>query len=333
MNLGELGEFGLIRRIAPHFQTPGRGVLGIGDDCAVLPQEGDRFTLVTTDLLIENIHFLRDRISPEDLGHKALAVNLSDIAAMGGRPTGAFLSIGLPNSMEISWLDGFFEGIKKLGDATGCPLLGGDTTKSRETVIINFAVLGEGLKDKIKYRSSACAGDIIAVTGELGDSSTGLKLLLEQHSLNDPNRSHLVKAHHRPTAHLREGHWLAGHEEVHAMMDVSDGIGSDLGHIMKQSCVGATVDLDTLPISTSMKIVCSDLGWPTHELALTGGEDYCLLCTVDPKAFHPLGSAFERELGRPLTAIGTIENGDSLKYERKGGLVELKRSGFNHFKT
>lgn len=332
MNLGELGEFGLIRRIAQHFQTSSQGMLGIGDDCAVLPQEGDRVTLVTTDLLIENIHFLRHTISPEDLGHKALAVNLSDIAAMGGRPSGAFLSIGLPKSTEISWLDSFFEGIKKLGDATECPLLGGDTTKSGEIIIINFAVLGEALKYKIKYRSSARAGDIIAVTGTLGDSPTGLKLLLKKHSLDNPNRRKLVKAHYRPMAHLQEGQWLAAYEEVHAMLDVSDGIDSDLGHIMKRSCVGASVDLDTLPISPSMNIVCSELGWPTHELALTGGEDYCLLCTVDPKAYHRLASAFKKEFGRPLTAIGTIDQGDSLKYKRKGGLVELKRHGFNHFK-
>jgi len=333
MNLGDLGEFGLIRRIAPHFHAPARDVLGIGDDCAVLPKEGDRVTLVTTDLLIENIHFLRDRIAPEELGHKALAVNLSDIAAMGGWPTAAFLSVGLPETIDIDWLDRFFAGIKALGETTGCALLGGDTTKSDETIIINFAVLGEAIKGKVKHRSGARAEDIIAVTGVLGDSGAGLRLLLEQHPLNDPDRRHLVEAHHRPFPHLKEGQWLAAHEAVHAMMDVSDGIDSDIRHVMEQSGLGATVDVEALPVSRAMVAVCNALNWPVHELAATGGEDYCLLCTVDARVFDRLAADFAQSFGKPLTAIGTMEEGRALRYRRGGDFIELKRHGYDHFKT
>ncbi len=333
MNIGELGEFGLIRRIAPHFETSAHQALGIGDDCAVIPNGDGRVTLVTTDLLIESIHFLRDRISPENLGHKALAVNLSDIAAMGGRPTAAFLSIGLPQNTQIEWLDRFFSGIKSLGEATACPLLGGDTTRSDDTIIINFAVLGEALEKEVKLRSTAPAGDVIAVTGVLGDSAAGLRLLLEGHHVEDPNRIHLVDAHNRPMPHLEEGHWLAAHGEVHAMMDVSDGIDSDLRHIMEKSGLGAIVDLDTLPVSKPMSIVCKELDWPLHETALAGGEDYCLLCTVDPDSFEHLAAEFQRQFDRPLSKIGTMEKGRSLCYTRGGVFVELNRSGYDHFKT
>lgn len=212
MNLSDIGEFGLIHRIAPQFlENVKDNVFGIGDDCAVIPQKNDKFLLVTTDLLIENIHFLRNKITPRELGFKALAVNLSDIAGIGGTPTAAFLSIGLPKDIKIEWLDQFFAGIRDLSEQTSTPLLVGNTTKSKERIIINIAVLGEATPQKIKYRSTAIEGDIIFVTAELGDSGCGLYLIFNDLD-DETNKGHqqLVKAHHQLRPHLEEGKWIAG---------------------------------------------------------------------------------------------------------------------------
>ncbi len=333
MKLQDLGEFNLIERIRHRFVHTPKGTLGIGDDCAVIPLSENRMQLVTTDLLIENIHFLCDRIAPEDLGHKSLAVNISDIAAMGGTPTGAFLSIALPGGLETSWCDAFFEGIYTLATECNCPLLGGDTTKTKKDIAINFTVLGEMDAAHVKYRSGAMAGDIIATTGVVGDSGGGLRLILGDDPLTSDAHVSLLQAHHHPIPHLQEGAWLAQHTTVHSMIDVSDGIDSDICHIMKASSVGANIDLAQIPISKELRLVGEKSQWPIEELALTGGEDYVLLCTVDPIAFAQLANAFEQHFQRPLYPIGHITNTHQLNYERAGIAHNLQSIGFDHFKT
>ena len=333
MKLHDLGEFHLIEQIRAQFQPMQEDVLGIGDDCAVLPLSRQRKQLVTTDLLVENIHFLRDRIAPEDLGHKALAVNISDIAAMGGTPTGAFLSIALPGDLETSWCDAFFEGIHTLATECNCPLLGGDTTKTKNDIAINFTVLGEMDAAHVKYRSGAMAGDIIATTGVVGDSGGGLRLILEDNLLISAAHVALVQTHHHPMPHLQEGVWLAQHTTVHSMIDLSDGIHSDIRHIMKASNVGANIDLAQIPMSKALRLVGEENQWPIEELALTGGEDYVLLCTVDPTAFAQLANAFEQHFQRPLYPIGHITDTNQLNYERAGIAHNLQSIGFDHFKT
>ena len=332
MKLGEIGEFELIGRIAPLFPSPADGTLGIGDDCAVLPLAGELAQLVTTDLLIESVHFRRDWISPEDLGHKSLAVNLSDIAAMGGTPTAAFLSVGFPATLDVTWLDRFFAGIRQLADTAHCPLLGGDTTKSDGQIVINFTVIGTAAKENLKCRDGAKAGDVIAVTGFLGDSGAGLRLLQEEAPKDDPHAAHLIEAHHCPHPHLAEGQWLAGHRAVHAMMDLSDGIDSDLRRIMERSQLGAAVDLDALPLSRPLQAVCASNAWPAHEIAVAGGEDYCLLCTVEADRFPALAAAFESHFEKPLYNIGAIRETCTLIYRTAGKAVDLSRHGFDHFR-
>ncbi len=331
MNLGDLGEFGLIHRIAPHFKQSDKAIIGIGDDCAVLPQDEHRVWLVTTDLLIEDIHFLRDRIPPEDLGHKSLAVNLSDIAAMGGTPTAAFLSIGLPKSIEVDWLDRFFSGIKSLAEQTNCLLLGGDTTKSKQGVVINFTILGNAWRRAVKYRSTAKPGDIVAVTGYLGDSGTGLALLLNNVPIEGEAFQYLVDAHHCPMAHLTEGQWLAEQDAVHAMLDVSDGIDSDLHRIMEESHIGAHINLDALPLSEPMHSTCQAFSWNALEIAVSGGEDYCLLCTVDAETFPNLAKQFQATFQKPLYEIGVITNSNELVYSQHNKTVQFTKHGFDHF--
>lgn len=333
MNLADLGEFGLIQRIHAQFENQGEALLGIGDDCAVLPGKDESLTLVTTDMLVEDIHFLRARIDPVALGHKSLAVNLSDIAAMGGIPTGIFLSLACPKTIAIDWLDAFFDGFKQLADTYDCPLLGGDTTKSSGPVVINVAVLGTVARDSVKYRSGAKPGDVIAVTGLLGDSGAGLQLLLDDHALDDEAKRALVDAHHQPSPHLVEGQWLSQQTAIHAMMDVSDGLDSDLRHIMDRSGVGAVIDLDQIPLSPALRKVCATCKWSPTEFAVAAGEDYCLLCTIDGDAFKRIACAYARRFARPLFPIGRIVEGASLTYAQAGNPVDRTRHGFDHFKT
>ncbi|MDZ7370758.1 MAG: thiamine-phosphate kinase [candidate division KSB1 bacterium] len=334
MKLKELGEFGLINRIAPQFtsQLP-QGTLGIGDDCAVIHQS-DRALLITTDLLVENIHFLRRKISAFDLGYKSLAVNLSDIAAMGGVPNAAFLSVAWPKEIDVDWLDEFFSGFAALAQESGTTLLGGDTTGTPGPIIINVAVIGHADPAHLKLRSAAQVGDVICVTGCLGDSAGGLQLLLwDLDAAADEDGLELLRAHHRPRPHLKEGQWLAQQPEVHAMMDVSDGIDSDVRRIMEASKVGARIFLHDLPISESLRRTAAANRWNALELAAAGGEDYCLLCTADPEAFPKIAELFAAEFDCPLTCIGTIMDTGKLEYELNGATIDLQKHGWDHFRS
>ncbi len=334
MKLADIGEFGLIHRVAPHFlDLIKENVHGIGDDCAVIPQNDTQSLLITTDLLVEDIHFLRRKISPRELGHKSLAVNLSDIAAMGGTPTAAFLSIALPPDIDVEWLDDFFAGLHELSRRTCTPLLGGDTTKSANGVIINIAVLGTAENDKIKYRSTAQPGDVLCVTDVLGDSGGGLNIILNDlEEKSDPEISYLIQAHHLPRPHLAEGRWLAARAEVHAMLDVSDGIDSDIRRIMEESHVGARVNIETIPMSDSLLLVSQKFQWNAVEIAATGGEDYCLLCTVEAATYQHIQTEFEKEFGRPLYNIGVVTADQQFVYFQHDQKIDFAKHGWDHFK-
>lgn len=332
MKLAAIGEFGFISRFSPPFlKDLALGNVGIGDDCAVIPWQEGVSLLVTTDMLVEDIHFLRKRIPPQDLGYKSLAVNLSDIAAMGGVAQSAYLSLGIPPDLEVEWLDEFFIGLREIAEKWEVRLLGGDTTRSPGPLIVNLAVLGQAENRRLKFRSSARPGDIIAVTGLLGDSAGGLMILLEEREL-DEDAVLLLNSHHRPSPGLAEGVWLGDREEVHALMDVSDGIDSDLKRIMESSRCGARVLLDELPLSEVLQRCARRYGWKALELAAAGGEDYCLLTTIAPEAFPWIQKRFHDRFGKPLFRIGVItERADGLSYLLADQPVKLGKTGFNHF--
>lgn len=325
MKVNEIGEFGLIGRIAENFKNliP-QGWEGIGDDCAVIPWGDGRSLVVTTDLLVENVHFLRDRITPYDLGYKSLAVNLSDVAAMGGRPAATFLSLGLPSgTVEVEWCDAFFEGYRSFG----VPLLGGDTTSSPEGIVINITVLGIAENDHIKRRNAAQAGDYIAVTGSLGDSAGGLQAMLDNLH-QDADIKDLINRHHQPRPHLKEGEWLGAQRGVHALMDVSDGVASDLLHILRASSLSATIDTASIPISPLLQKTAARYGWDALKLALTGGEDYVLLVTLDHAHATKIQADFARRFGRELYIIGECRTGEpSVTYSGTDDLF----TGYKHF--
>lgn len=332
MHLKDLGEFELIRRFAPRFSSNiPQGVEGIGNDCAVIPFRENHSLLVTTDLLVENTHFIRYQISAADLGFKSLSVNLSDIAAMGGKPRYAFLSVALPVDTPMEWIDDFMDSFAKLSEETGVLLLGGDTTRSTQ-IAINVLIIGEIETAFIKRRSQAIPGDIICCTGPLGDSGAGLKILLDGLPQEGISKE-LIEAHFRPRPQLEEGVWLARQPGVHAMMDISDGVASDIQRIMEESYCGAHIEVDLLPISENLRKTSAQFGWQTEDLALSAGEDYCLLLTVDPKNYDALKTAYFNQFHQPLHTLGKILPGSDLIYTLNKETFLPASGGFDHFKS
>lgn len=332
MKLKEIGEFGFIERFKPMFQSlVPESQIGIGDDCAIIPLNESEDWLITTDLLLEDVHFLRNAISPEQLGYKSLAVNLSDIAAMGGSPVGSFLSLGIPPDIEVEYLDALMKGYQTLSSEYNTPLLGGDTTSSKKHLTINVCVIGKCPGGLARKRSMARYGDAVCVTGFLGDSAGGLQILLDKLS-SSAKHDPLLHKHHEPEPRLGEGRFLAGYPEVHAMMDISDGIASDLNHILKASSVSARIHLDWLPVSEALTTNASTHGWNALELAAAGGEDYELLVTVAADKLEVIQKEFQERFGYPLTQIGFIEEGNpEISWYYKSDRVQLSQTGFDHF--
>lgn len=332
MKLKEIGEFGFIERFSPEFKHLLTSKLtGIGDDCAILPMNDEEELLVTTDILVEDVHFLRSAITPRQLGYKSVAVNLSDIAAMGGEPIGTFLSIAIPADVEVEYLDELMKGYHAISEKYGVPLLGGDTTKSLKHLAVNVCVLGKIAKGQARLRSMARPGDLVCVSGRLGDSAGGLQVLLHQPE-KDADTDYLLMRHHQPEPQLPEGKFLAESGAVHAMMDISDGIASDLKHILKASQQGAEVLLEQLPVSPVLKSVCEKQNWNVEDLAAGGGEDYELLFTVVPDKFDQLQTNFLTRFNKPIFAIGRITEGPAeIHWFRNGKAVDFGKAGFNHF--
>jgi thiamine-monophosphate kinase len=332
--LEDVGEFGFIKRIAgPFLRDLPASLTGIGDDCAVIELSAARALVVTTDMLVEGTHFIRDKIEPSRLGHKSLAVSLSDIAAVGGRPCWAFISLALTPGTGLEYMKAFYAGLRRLAEAHGVRLLGGDTTRSTSNMTIDVMVIGLAHPRRIKLRSGARAGDVVAVTDALGDSAAGLRIILEALP-RDRDGRRLVARHLGPVPQLAEGAWLAGRREVTAMMDVSDGLASDIMRIMESSGCGADIELESLPVSDALRRYAARRGWDARQTAASGGEDYCLLVTVDADAFGSLRAAFERKFGRPLRAVGRITAAKKgLRFLRGGRPARLEKGGYDHFRA
>jgi len=335
MNLKEIGEFGFIKKISRGcLIRPDTIVKGIGDDAAAFITEPGYLTLITTDLLVERIHFLREAISGFDLGYKSLAVNLSDIAAMGGTAREAFVSIAIPEECQLDYLEQIYDGIKNLAAKFEVNVLGGDTTSSKIDLIINIVVQGIVSKEELLCRDAARPGDIIFSTGFLGDSRAGLHLILNKIALDTQALKSLLKAHRVPEPHLREGRFLAQQQGVHAAIDTSDGLSSDLGHIVEESRVGARLFADKIPVSQELMDFCTRFDFDPIEYALAGGEDYTLLCTITPESANQIANAFEKEFKRPLFQIGEITAEKQLMLVYPDAKTKpITPTGWDHFRT
>ena len=326
MNLKEIGEFGFIDRIAARSTSGGGVVLGIGDDAAVVTADPSAQTLITTDMLVEGVHFDLSFTGPFELGRKSLAVNLSDIAAMGGKPRFALLSLAIPPDLTLEFLDAFMNGFISRGERYGVALIGGDTCASRTGFVISVTLLGEQQHDRIVRRSGARPGDLVYVTGTLGDAALGLELLRQ-----GEREGAAVNRHRDPLPRTEAGLVLAESRLASAMIDVSDGLLADLGHILDQSGVGATLFLDRLPLSPEYlekagRVTNDPLAFP-----LSGGEDYELLFTVPVNREAEL-PGISGALGVPITAIGEISDLPGLTIiSPDGSPYTTSVRGFDHF--
>ncbi|PKB87623.1 thiamine-phosphate kinase [Ewingella americana] len=319
------GEFDLIARYFNRYRTARRDVqLGIGDDCALLTVAEKQLLAVSTDTLVEGIHFLKT-IDPADLGYKALAVNLSDLASMGADPAWVSLALTLPE-VNTEWLEAFSDSLFEQLNYYGMQLIGGDTT--RGPLSMTLTIQGLIPVDRALTRGGASVGDWIFVTGSLGDSAAGLALLLEQLTVdNAEHRDTLLQRHLRPTPRILQGQALRG--LATSAIDISDGLISDLKHVLTASGCGARIDLDALPLSEALLgSVDSDqaLKW-----ALTGGEDYELCFTVPEINRGALDVALSH-LGVDFTCVGQMAPlSEGITFLRSGEPVELDWQGFDHF--
>lgn len=326
MNIASLGEFGLIGRIADRVGVRDGVRCGIGDDAAALEPAPGCLQLVTTDMLLEGVHFDLSYTPPELLGRKSLAVNLSDMAAMGGNPRWLLLSLGLPSSTTLEFLDPFISGLLEMADQFGVALVGGDTCASRSGLVISITLLGEQHPEKIVYRRGASPGDLICVTGTPGDSALGLTQLRA-----GIREGHAVARHRDPLPRCHEGVMLAEAGIPSAMIDISDGLLADLGHILKHSGVGARIDVDRIPASEYFREHAGTVSDDPLRLALSGGEDYELLFTVPHRRWPDVVRIFS-EIQTQVTAIGEITSAGGLQTIRSGGEPYLAGfQGFRHF--
>lgn len=315
-------EFGFIDCIRKRFvDLPDNGFEGIGDDCAVLPLAGGESLVFTADMLTEGIHFLRHATSARELGRKSLAVNLSDVAAMGARPVATLLSLSLPPDAADAWATEFMEGYRELSETYGVALIGGDTTRSVAGIAINVTAIGRVPSSRLKRRSNALPGDMLFVTGPLGASGIGLRDILAGR-YDTP----FAALHRNPRPQVEQGLWLGTRPEVHAMMDLSDGLASDIRRILERSQVGAELDIERIPVAAGADI----------ETAACAGEDYQLLLTADPSAAGLLAADFHARFGTPLYPVGRItqERENECRepvWLRNGKPVPLDWHGFTHY--
>lgn len=336
MKIEQLGEFGLIDRIHHALPAPNKDVIvGIGDDVAVLRSNADRVYLATCDVQMEGAHFLRTDIAPRDLGVKALAINLSDIAAKGGTPLYALVSLGLPNDLEVEFIDELYAGMRSEAEQFGVDIVGGNISHSRLGLFIDIFLLGEAPRENILLRSGARVGDQILVTGSLGDAAAGVTLVLDHTLPTSESYATLArKRYHLPTPRVREGQAIAASRLANAMLDISDGLASDLAHICERSKVGARVVAEKLPVAPENRVLAHKAHGDDFHFALYGGEDYELLFTAPTKNAATLVERIMHETGTPVSIIGEIlpqSEGRQLVLADQQ-LVPLEARGWDHFK-
>lgn len=315
-----LPEKALIARIRRAARSKDDIIAGIGDDCAVLLPPPGHETLVTTDFSLEGVHFRRDWHPPDSIGHRCLARGLSDIAAMGGIPRVAFLSLALPKDLPQKWVDGFMRGLLRLADQYGVSLAGGDTAQSPSGILADIAVLGSAPKGKAIRRSGARPGDRIYVTGALGGSAAALEM--QRAGKNVSTRD--FHRYFYPEPRIKAGKFLREHSLATAMIDSSDGLSTDIAHICEESGVGAEIDQNEIP--RAMTILGKSL--VGIKLALHGGEDYELIFTAPHNKKLP--STIK---GVRVTEIGRITKNRKMLIHTDREQRALHPEGWEHFSS
>lgn len=331
MRVRSIGEFGLIERIKK-WVTPDDSsvVVGIGDDAAVVEDRPDLYRLITTDAFVEGVHFRREFATPWQIGWKAMAANLSDIAAIGGEPRWAVVSVAFSETISVEEVEELYRGMNAVCSPFGCSIVGGDTSFSPDRMLISIAVIGEVEKERLTLRKGAKIGDAICVTGELGGSEAGLQVLKEK----GPTDEDVVRRHLEPRPRLREARTMGEVGRIHAMIDISDGLSSEIHHICRESRVGARLFAAKIPICPGAREIARKVGRSPMDYALGGGEDFELLFTLCPGEVERVRSHLLNNIRTPVAVIGEI-------VELRKGVVlvgedgrerEMPQSGYQHFR-
>ncbi len=334
MRVTDVGEFGLIARLAQRGGGYGCDVLvGMGDDTAVVRvQEGaGRCLLLSCDIQVEGVHFLRDAVDPVRLGRRLAAINLSDIAAMGGWPRHFLISLALPLDVEVSLVEGLYDGLREEMAPFGAAVVGGNVT-SNECLVLDAFVVGEVEEKELLLRSGARAGDMVLVTGRLGASRAGLALLRgEARGLAGEARV-LVEAHLTPRARVREGRVIAESGAASAMIDLSDGLASDVGHLCDASAVGVRLWAERLPVDAATRRAADVAGADPLAWALGGGEDYELCFTTPADMVQKVARAVTVATGTAVSVVGEIlaDENERVLVGRDGRETSLAATGWQH---
>lgn len=322
-----LGEFDLIARYLAPLSAAAPGAFNLRDDAAIIPVPPGEELVVTTDAMIEGVHFLaRDRA--DRIARKLLRVNLSDLAAKGAKPVGYQLILGLPGEPDETWLAQFCEGLRRDQEAFGFPLYGGDTVRSPGGITLGVTAFGSLPAGSMLRRSGAQAGDDLYVTGSIGDAALGLESKLNHRLFSSAAMMFFDSRLHVPTPRLAMGQGLRG--VAHAAQDVSDGLVQDAGHIAKQSGLRAVIEAAAVPLSLATRQAVQD-DPDLLDTVLTGGDDYELLFTASPGRAGDI-RALSKEMGLAVTRIGRLEAGEGVVVQDPSGApLTIRRPGFQHF--
>lgn len=327
MKINQIGEFGLIDLIRKKIFSKGQQVIvNIGDDAAVIKSSPDRLLIFTTDTMVEKIHFDLSYFTFEEIGWKAMAANLSDIAAMGGLPKYALVSVGVPKSMQAEDVLSIYKGASRIARRYGCKIIGGDTTLVPRELFVSIALLGEVEKEFVTTRSEAKKGDLICVTENLGEAQAGLEFL----KLHGRQNLSLVRKHLRPRPRIDESRILTRNLKINSMVDISDGLSSDLFHLTEASQLGAVVYQQHIPISSKCLKLASLLNKSPISWALSSGEEYELLFTVNRKYRNKIDRIRKQV---DVTVIGEmVDKGQGVRLVNElGKRKKLTKMGFVHF--
>jgi thiamine-monophosphate kinase len=308
--------------------APQKVLVGIGDDAAVWQPSRSHRSVITTDALVEGVHFTRDAMAASDVGHRALAANLSDVAAMGATPVLATVALAIGPGIDAAWVLDCYRGMTALAVASRCAIAGGDIVRAPATSLA-ITVIGEVRPSNCTLRSGVQPGDTIAVTGPLGASRAGLAVALERPDLATlPEAADALRAYRTPVPRLAEGRWLGASRNVRAMMDCSDGPSTDLARLASASGVGIVID--AIPIAPCVPAIAAACGADAERWALDGGEDFELIVAVATRAFSHLAGRFRTRFGRELVRIGTATAEMGVR-RATGDAVE--RAGWDHLRT
>lgn len=305
--------------------APHAVLVGIGDDAAVWQPSRSRRSVITTDALVEGVHFTRAAMSASDVGHRALASNLSDIAAMGATPVLATIAFGIGPDTDEAWILEFYRGLAALAKRAKCAIAGGDVTRA-PAITIAITVVGEVRASNLKLRAGMEIGNTVAVTGPLGASRAGLAVAVEHPELgDDPAAAAALRAFRAPEPRLAEGKWLAASRHVRAMMDTSDGLSTDLARMARASNAGATIE--TVPVAEAARAIAQRTGADAERWALDGGEDFELLVAIATRAFSHLSARFHARFGRPLLRVGVATAEPGIRDSRGAAIAN---AGWDH---